>query len=123
MHGELAGQERIASRLNKALEDRERRQSETDKEDEKKSIIERQNARTWLEASKLDQEHELYDLVSRCHQGSCDWIYDNPKIKHWLQQGSDHSVLWLKGKPGSGKSKGIVVSTYGSGWLRLRVLL
>jgi hypothetical protein len=117
VHGQLAGEEQIASRLIKAQEERERRHNEIDREDEEKSIIERHNVRTWLEASKLDQEHELYDLVSRCHQGSCDWVYDNPKIKSWVQQGPDHSVLWLKGKPGSGMFKGNVVSTHGLGWL------
>lgn len=122
VYGQLAGEEQTASRLIKAQEERERRQNETDRENEGKSIIERQNVWTWLEASKLDQEQELYDLVSRCHQGSCDWVYDNPKIKSWFQQGPDHSVLWLKGKPGSGMFNDIVVSTEGSTWLTLRAL-
>lgn len=63
---------------------------------------ERKNAACWLEGSKLDQEDELDELRKRCHGNSCDWIYENEKVKSWLRNGHDHSILWLKGKPGSG---------------------
>jgi hypothetical protein len=62
------------------------------------------NVMSWLEALKSNQEDELDRLVKHCHLGSCDWIFQNPKLKTWTRQSADHAVLWLKGKPGSGTS-------------------
>jgi len=45
--------------------------------------------------------------VENSLKGTCEWIYDKPGYKSWLARAfSDkkHSVLWIKGKAGSGKS-------------------
>lgn len=81
----------------------QQRKTEDAKEyEDKQDIAELTNVHSWLDASNLDQEDKLDDLRSRCHESSCDWILENAKIKSWIRQGADHSVLWLKGKPGSG---------------------
>lgn len=82
---------------------RENWQRETDEQDEAEADRQRKTAESWLQASKCDQEDELDELLRRCHEGSCDWIHDNEKIKSWVRHGADHSILWLKGKPGSGR--------------------
>ncbi|EPE28101.1 alpha/beta-Hydrolase [Glarea lozoyensis ATCC 20868] len=35
-------------------------------------------------------------------QNTCKWIYNNPKFRQWESQ--INTLLWIKGKPGSGKS-------------------
>ncbi|KAM5375793.1 hypothetical protein ACJZ2D_005849 [Fusarium nematophilum] len=58
----------------------------------------------WLEASDTDQEMKFEWLTSRCYEGTLDWTLQSPKLRAWLQRGRGKQVLWLHGKPGSGKS-------------------
>lgn len=66
--------------------------------------IQLQQVLSWLEASQDEHEDVLDDLINHCHPGSCDWLLEHTKMKGWIRQTSDQSVLWLKGKPGSGLS-------------------
>ncbi|KAH6869113.1 hypothetical protein B0T10DRAFT_313885, partial [Thelonectria olida] len=59
---------------------------------------------SWLEASDTDQEMKLEWLRSRCYEGTLQWVTKSPKLRGWLQRGRGKQVLWLYGKPGSGKS-------------------
>ena len=105
-----------AHEIAEAKEIHERWKREANEREEAETAVQYKNVEAWLEAWKLNQEDELDELLSRCHEGSCDWIYENPKIKSWLRQGVDHNVLWLKGKPGSGASH----STLYTSFLRLK---
>lgn len=58
----------------------------------------------WLESRDSEQELKLEALRSRCYDGTCQWVTQSSKIRSWLQRGRGGSVLWLNGKPGSGKS-------------------
>lgn len=87
----------------KANERREDLLRKVREEEQERAATELINAQNWLKAAQFDQEDELDDLLKRCHEGSCDWIHDHPKIKSWIRQGHDYTVLWLKGMPGSGK--------------------
>jgi hypothetical protein len=40
--------------------------------------------------------------TQRAHTGTCGWIARHPCYTAWLEEGS--GILWVKGKPGSGKS-------------------
>ncbi|KAF4957355.1 hypothetical protein FSARC_11330 [Fusarium sarcochroum] len=62
------------------------------------------NVLNWLEGSDTDQETKLEFLRDRCHEGTLDWVTSSPKLRGWLQRGHGKQVLWLYGKPGSGKS-------------------
>lgn len=45
--------------------------------------------------------------VTRATPTTCDWLFRHKKLKAWLQDsqvGEHHGFLWIKGKPGSGKS-------------------
>ncbi|RGP62626.1 nacht domain-containing protein [Fusarium sporotrichioides] len=57
----------------------------------------------WLEASDTDQETKFEILRDRCHEGTLGWVTNSPKLRSWLR-GHGKPVLWLHGKPGSGKS-------------------
>ncbi|KAM6513595.1 hypothetical protein FALCPG4_015982 [Fusarium falciforme] len=62
----------------------------------------------WLEVgdSKSYQEDKLELLrnPNHCSEGTGQWLTKSHQIRSWLQFGRGHSVLWLHGKPGSGKS-------------------
>ncbi|KAI6777816.1 uncharacterized protein J7T54_000406 [Emericellopsis cladophorae] len=39
--------------------------------------------------------------------GTCNWLFDTPEFREWCRRdrlADHHGVLWLKGKPGAGKS-------------------
>ncbi|KAF2001862.1 hypothetical protein P154DRAFT_618946 [Amniculicola lignicola CBS 123094] len=65
---------------------------------------------TWLNLENLpncgqhDQEGLLDDLANDCYPGTTDWVITQPKIKAWARGDQAYGTLWLKGKPGSGKS-------------------
>ena len=40
--------------------------------------------------------------MRHAHAGTCDWITSHQCYTAWLKEGS--GILWVKGKPGSGKS-------------------
>jgi NACHT domain len=101
-HGQLLQRKASKNEIAEAKESRERWQEEAEKREKHQAATQLNNVRSWLNASQLDQEDELDELSNRCHDGTCDWAYNNSKIKSWIQQGPDHSILWLKGKPGSG---------------------
>ena len=46
--------------------------------------------------------HRRDDAERLRHEGTCEWILTHDKYITWLNQ--SHGLLWLKGKPGSGKS-------------------
>ncbi|KAK5004662.1 hypothetical protein LTR28_008621, partial [Elasticomyces elasticus] len=81
----------------KALEDIERRLQDNSKQ-QFVTVL------NWLDAGKDEQENKLDTLAEKCHPGTCDWLFQQPKVISWLDHGSGPPVLWLKGKPGSGKS-------------------
>jgi ankyrin repeat protein len=45
--------------------------------------------------------YRRYD-TKRAHANTCDWITRHQSYTTWLEEGS--GILWIKGKPGSGKS-------------------
>jgi hypothetical protein len=44
--------------------------------------------------------------IEPAFQGTCEWLYSLPNFRKWYCRESTHerSILWIKGKPGSGKS-------------------
>ncbi|KAI3317050.1 hypothetical protein HD806DRAFT_516144 [Xylariaceae sp. AK1471] len=60
----------------------------------------------WLDLAGRDREQE--DLLSKFqtnrHEDTCQWVVEHPKIHTWLDEEDPRTVLWLRGKPGSGKT-------------------
>jgi len=45
--------------------------------------------------------------VATAQEHTCDWIFETPEYKRWLDSAfrpAHHGILWIKGKPGAGKS-------------------
>ncbi|KAJ3569742.1 hypothetical protein NPX13_g5979 [Xylaria arbuscula] len=77
-----------------------------DQLNEKESTKQYESIVTWFKVDESDQLGILDMISSESSKapGNCSWALKNPKIKAWLQPTPDLSVLWLHGKPGSGKS-------------------
>ncbi|KAK0752372.1 hypothetical protein B0T18DRAFT_89592 [Schizothecium vesticola] len=58
----------------------------------------------WLNTDRLSHEDHRERLLHDCLPGSCDWVKDHAKVKHWLDIDSRTPVLWVHGKPGAGKT-------------------
>ncbi|KAJ2988131.1 hypothetical protein NUW58_g4137 [Xylaria curta] len=73
---------------------------------EKESTKQYESIITWLKADESDQLGILDTVSSESsrYPGTCSWALTNSKLKFWLQPSSDMPLLWLQGKPGSGKS-------------------
>ncbi|KAL7792442.1 hypothetical protein V8C37DRAFT_416340 [Trichoderma ceciliae] len=61
---------------------------------------------SWLEMKSTEQEDIFDNHFNEAdqYQGTCDWIIKHPKISAWLRNQPDQQFIWVKGKPGAGKS-------------------
>jgi len=55
---------------------------------------------TWLQPASVGEDFR--ELLNRRYTGTCQWIFNKAEFKAW--QSRLYPVLWLYGKPGSGKS-------------------
>lgn len=47
------------------------------------------------------------NTISDAHKDTCDWIFDTQEFDQWYDgddAGNSNGILWIKGKPGAGKS-------------------
>ncbi|KAK8000963.1 hypothetical protein PG991_013185 [Apiospora marii] len=78
----------------------------TEKTKEEKQNLHREAV---LDSLRFDQMDVRYMSVKRAHRETCQWFLSDPDYIHWLQREGTHedkpkSLLWIKGKPGAGKS-------------------
>lgn len=72
--------------------------------EEKDEAAELASVITWLQINQVhDQEEELDHLTTRCHPGSCDWVFQLERMKKWMTDDENQPVIWLHGKPGAGE--------------------
>jgi len=60
-----------------------------------------------LESLTFSRMDARLNNVTRALPKTCDWLFSHTKFKVWLQDtqiNDHHGFLWIKGKPGSGKS-------------------
>jgi hypothetical protein len=53
-----------------------------------------------------DIDARLHDIAA-AYRGTCDWLFSTTQFQRWRDRADlpDHNgVLWIKGKPGAGKS-------------------
>ncbi|OBT42034.1 hypothetical protein VE00_07424 [Pseudogymnoascus sp. WSF 3629] len=77
---------------------RQQRLKESFTKDEKKAI---------RDSLKFDRMQERFSSVRKASLMTCNWILADPEYQRWLDHSrvSEHyGFLWIKGKPGSGKS-------------------
>jgi ankyrin repeat protein len=62
---------------------------------------------SWVEILIFDGMDDRHATIRPALVGSCEWIFRRQEYNHWLHpdhRESHGGLLWLKGKPGSGKS-------------------
>ncbi|KAK8100002.1 hypothetical protein PG999_010376 [Apiospora kogelbergensis] len=101
---EQIDREAVALDIQEAVESRKKRAAEYLERDNQKQFQQEHSIRNWLELTNIDGEMRLDWLLNRHLEGTSDWILNNRKIRDWLQRGRGGQVLWINGKPGSGKS-------------------
>ncbi|KAH0536252.1 hypothetical protein FGG08_006859 [Glutinoglossum americanum] len=76
------------------------------KSEKKLSFMEEQT-RMLLDSLRFDQIDARRMTIKNAHAKTCKWLLKNPKYFDWLDAtklGEHHGFLWIKGKPGAGKS-------------------
>ncbi|KAH8698579.1 hypothetical protein BGW36DRAFT_274900, partial [Talaromyces proteolyticus] len=61
----------------------------------------------WLDCLGFNQIHERKQMIKPAHTRTCQWLLEHPVYQHWLDSSkyTEHQgFLWVKGKPGTGKS-------------------
>lgn len=100
---EQIDREAVALDIQEAVESRKKRAAEYLERDNQKQFQQEHSIRNWLELTDIDGEMRLDWLLNRHLEGTSDWILNNLKIRDWLQRGRGSQVLWISGKPGSGR--------------------
>ncbi|KAF7532903.1 hypothetical protein G7054_g7529 [Neopestalotiopsis clavispora] len=64
------------------------------------------NRQVLLESLRFDQIDARHDSIKRAHAKTCRWFPDTDVYKKWEAKDSSdvNNFLWIKGKPGAGKS-------------------
>ncbi|KAK5993734.1 hypothetical protein PT974_07171 [Cladobotryum mycophilum] len=60
-----------------------------------------------LESLRFEQPESRYPSIKAAYSGTCEWLLTHPRYLDWLDHEKathHHGILWVKGKPGSGKS-------------------
>lgn len=60
-----------------------------------------------LESLDFDQMDDRYLTINAAHAKTCQWLFERQEYQDWLdgEKRAEHSgFLWIKGKPGAGKS-------------------
>ncbi|KAL7796213.1 hypothetical protein V8C43DRAFT_314272 [Trichoderma afarasin] len=60
-----------------------------------------------LNSLRFDQMDSRRMTIKRAHANTCEWLLNNPEYLDWLDPSKldkHHGLLWIKGKPGAGKS-------------------
>lgn len=60
-----------------------------------------------LKSLKFDQHKDRHDYIKAAHADTCEWLQKSVEYLDWLDPDKirgHHGFLWIKGKPGAGKS-------------------
>ena len=90
--------------LNQMRQDRMKRDEEVQKMERESLAQQTRDAVAWLNASE-DQEDLLAKFLKTYDSAEAHWALEESVIKSWLHQGQESLVVWLNGKPGSGRSQ------------------
>jgi hypothetical protein len=104
-HRNNLDQEAAALHYQQMKELRERSEREIADYEDRRQLLMVRDILEWLSADEDAQEEISHRLENACHPGTCDWIFSKPSFLSWMSPQNRVALLWLEGKPGSGKSK------------------
>ncbi|KAF7136711.1 hypothetical protein CNMCM5793_006029 [Aspergillus hiratsukae] len=73
----------------------------------KRHEIKFNEVRSWIAGPETETEHNNICRDRKHYPSSGDWVLDNAKVKDWLSPDPDQSsssILWINGRPGTGKT-------------------
>ncbi|KAK7428859.1 hypothetical protein QQZ08_004629 [Neonectria magnoliae] len=69
--------------------------------------LDEEQKRGLLESLRFEQSDARHENIKKAHAKTCKWLLKKPKYLEWLDPNKlcdHHGFLWIKGKPGAGKS-------------------
>lgn len=73
-----------------------------------KSLLNEQQKKVLLDSLRFDQIDARQMTIKNAHAKTCKWLLEKSEYLDWLDPGKlgeHHGLLWIKGKPGAGKSR------------------
>ncbi|KAG9527496.1 purine and uridine phosphorylase, partial [Aureobasidium melanogenum] len=70
-------------------------------------LVEPHARRTKLDALNFEQLDVRHNTIQNAHPTTCEWLLSKPEYLDWQSEDKvleHHGFLWIKGKPGAGKS-------------------
>jgi ankyrin repeat protein len=72
-----------------------------------RSVLDADQRRNYLDSLRFDQIDARHATIKTAHAKTCKWLFSKSKYQDWLDVNNiseHHGFLWIKGKPGTGKS-------------------
>ncbi|KAH8673187.1 hypothetical protein BGZ61DRAFT_427876 [Ilyonectria robusta] len=69
--------------------------------------LDEEEKRVLMDSLRFDQIDARHEGIKKAHTKTCKWLLVKPEYIDWLDPeklGDHHGFLWIKGKPGAGKS-------------------
>ncbi|KAK7404060.1 hypothetical protein QQX98_010146 [Neonectria punicea] len=69
--------------------------------------LDKEQKRVLLDSLQFEQIDARHENIKKAHAKTCKWLLKKPEYLDWLDPGKlgdHHGFLWIKGKPGAGKS-------------------
>lgn len=106
-HSDLVDREANALLIEQTMQWREQSFQDMERRDQERAASQVTAVQNWLgirdDRTEDSQEDHLDRIASQAYPGTADWILQHQKMKSWLKKDTRSPILWLKGKPGSGK--------------------
>ncbi|KAK3898217.1 hypothetical protein C8A05DRAFT_47392 [Staphylotrichum tortipilum] len=70
-------------------------------------LLDEEKKRELMNSLRFDQIDARHRSIKRAHAKTCEWLLGKSEYQDWLDPiklGEHHGFLWIKGKPGTGKS-------------------
>ncbi|KAF0328837.1 pfs domain-containing protein [Colletotrichum asianum] len=81
--------------------------------------IHRNHRSRFLDSLRFDEIDSRHSTIKTAHSKTCQWLLKHPDYVRWLNVSefiNHHGILWIRGKPGAGKSTIMKYAFSRAGW-------
>ena len=103
-HSKLMDQEAAAVDIAEAVKHHKLDADESRNQEREWRAYNIQKVLAWLDVGTISSLNTLQKCNDVCLAGSYHWLISLKAVELWLDDGAQKKLLWLKGKPGAGKS-------------------
>ena len=71
------------------------------------TLVTKEERKSYLDSLLFQQIDSRLLNIKKAHDRTCNWLYERLEYEQWLDRDltdNHHGLLWIKGKPGAGKS-------------------